>query len=155
MDQTTLTQGLEKLKSEIDGSELSAGSDKVSIISVPASNLLDAATALNGIGFDLLHSVSGVDFPDHLQVVYHLFDTTDQSAVVLKAILPRDNAQVPTVTPLWVTADWHEREAGELYGIEFLDHPDPMKLLLAEDYPGFPLRKDWAYPDLEEYLLKY
>jgi NADH-quinone oxidoreductase subunit C len=116
--------------------------------------------------FDLLNCISGVDYfePDpkkapkagfepHLEVVYHLSSLAHRRRFVLKVMLPRwkDNKpgalpEVPTVSALWATADWHEREVYDLCGVWFTGHPDMTRILLAEDWVGHPLRKDYEFP---------
>ncbi len=116
--------------------------------------------------FDLLNCISGVDyleidpkkapkagFEPHLEVVYHLSSFTHRHRLVLKLMLPRwkDNKpnelpEVPSVTPLWRTADWHEREVYDLSGVWFTGHPDLTRILLSEDWVGHPLRKDYEFP---------
>jgi len=117
--------------------------------------------------FDLLNCISGVDYlePDpkkapkagfepHTEVVYHLSSFAHPGQrFVLKLILPRwkDDKpgripEVPSVTSLWPAADWHEREVYDLSGIWFEGHPDLRRILLAEDWVGHPLRKDYEFP---------
>ena len=116
--------------------------------------------------FDLLNCISGVDYlePDpkkapkagfepHLEVVYHFSSFTHKHRFTLKLVLPRwqDNRPgalpaVPSVADLWRTADWHEREVYDLSGIWFTGHPDLSRILLAEDWVGHPLRKDYEFP---------
>ena len=116
--------------------------------------------------FDLLNCISGVDYfePDpkkapkagfepHLEVVYHMQSFTHRHRFVLKVNLPRwkddkpgQLPEVPTVTDLWPAADWHEREVYDLCGVWFVGHPDPRRMLLAEDWEGHPLRKDYEFP---------
>ena len=116
--------------------------------------------------FDLLNCISGVDyleidpkkvakagFEPHLEVVYHFSSFTHNHRFVVKVLLPRwkDNQlgalpEVPSVTGLWRTADWHEREVYDLSGVWFAGHPDPRRMLLAEDWIGHPLRKDYEFP---------
>jgi NADH-quinone oxidoreductase subunit C len=116
--------------------------------------------------FDLLNCISGVDYlePDpkkaakagfepHLEVVYHLSSFKHRHRFVVKLILSRwkDNKpgalpEVPSVTDLWRTADWHEREVYDLSGVWFTGHPNLTRILLAEDWVGHPLRKDYEYP---------
>ena len=94
--------------------------------------------------FDYLICLSGVDFNDgNLGVVYHLFSMTKRHRIVLKVKVPKDRPELPSVEPIWKTANWHEREAYDLFGIIFLDHPDPRRILLPDDWEGFPLRKDY------------
>ncbi len=117
--------------------------------------------------FDLLNNISGVDyletdakkvakagFEPHLEVVYHLSSVAFPGRrFTLKVILPRwkdgvvgELPEVPTVSHLWRTADWHEREVYDLVGVRFIGHPDPRRILMADDWVGHPLRKDFEYP---------
>jgi NADH:ubiquinone oxidoreductase subunit C len=66
----------------------------------------------------------------------------------LRVRVPRESASVPTVSAVWSTAGWHEREAWDLLGITFAGHPDPRRMLMEEDWVGHPLRKDYVMPDL-------
>jgi NADH-quinone oxidoreductase subunit C len=116
--------------------------------------------------FEFLNCISGVDYlePDpkktpkagfdpHLEVVYHFSSFTHRHRLVLKIILPRwkDNKpgelpELPSLTSLWATADWHEREVYDLSGVRFIGHPDLRRILLSEDWLGHPLRKDYEFP---------
>jgi len=116
--------------------------------------------------FNLLNCISGVDYfqPDpkkaaktewqpHMEVVYHLSSLIHKHRLVLKVCLPRwqDDTpgrlpQVPTVTGVWSTANWHEREVFDLCGVQFAGHPDLRRILCPEDWVGHPLRKDYQMP---------
>jgi NADH-quinone oxidoreductase subunit C len=104
-----------------------------------------------GLGFDCLSNLSGVDYPKKsaIQVVYHLFSYPHRHHFVLKVDAVRDDPVVPTVSDLWSTADWNEREVFDLLGVCFSGHPDLRRILMPEDWPGHPLRKDFVEP--EEY----
>ncbi len=95
--------------------------------------------------FDSLMCLSGVDHgPDKtLGVVYHLFSMSQRHTITLKVEVPRDGGALPTVSDVWRTADWHEREAYDLYGMRFEGHPDLRRILLPDDWEGYPLRKDY------------
>ncbi len=94
--------------------------------------------------FDYLMSLSGVDLNDgNLAVVYHLSSMQKRHRIVLKVKVPKDKPGVPSVESIWKTANWHEREAFDLFGIVFLDHPDLRRILLPDDWVGHPLRKDY------------
>ena len=97
--------------------------------------------------------VAKAGFEPHLEVVYHLSSFALRHRFVLKLLLPRwkDNQvgqlpEVPSVVEIWKTADWHEREVYDLNGVFFVGHPDLRRILLAEDWEGHPLRKDYEYP---------
>jgi NADH-quinone oxidoreductase subunit C len=98
--------------------------------------------------FDWLANLSGVDYPAEgkLAVVYDLWSYELRHEFAVKVFCPRENPHVPSVSDLWRAAEWHEREAYDLLGIVFDGHPDLRRILLAEDWVGFPLRKDYVFP---------
>ncbi|MDZ4819808.1 MAG: NADH-quinone oxidoreductase subunit C [Planctomycetota bacterium] len=116
--------------------------------------------------FDMLNCISGVDYfePDakkaakvdwqpHTEVVYHLWSVPNRMSLVLKVMLPRwkdDRAgeipELDTVSDIWRTADWHEREVYDLSGIHFVGHPNLRRILCPEDWVGYPLRRDYEMP---------
>ena len=100
----------------------------------------------NGLDFDYLFCETCVDFKTHLTMVYHLTSTTHRHHLVVKIKLDRANPQVETVALIWRTAEFHEREVYELFGVVFLNHPDLRKLILPDDWEGYPLRKDYEDP---------
>jgi len=90
----------------------------------------------------------GVDRGDGFEVIYCLFSFDKKHKLTLKAPLPKENPEIESVTPIWKAANWHEREIAELFGIKFLNHPDPRGILLPEDWDeGYPMRKDWEGKD--------
>ena len=98
--------------------------------------------------FDYLMCVSGIDTNDgKLGVVYHLFSMAHKQKIVLKASCVKDHPHVQSVSAVWGTANWHEREAFDMYGIVFDGHPDLRRILCPDDYPGYPLRKDFKVPE--------
>ena len=103
------------------------------------------------LAFDNLMCLSGVDYPKEdpprLEVVYNLFSYEHRHTFVLKVHLPREEPSVPTVESVWGVANWHEREAYDMFGIVFAGHSDLRRILLPDDWQGYPLRKDWEDPD--------
>jgi NADH-quinone oxidoreductase subunit C len=97
--------------------------------------------------FDYLMCLSGVDFKRKLGVVYHLHSMTLRHKIVLKVEVPTETPDVPSVESVWKTANWHEREAFDLYGLNFTGHPDLRRILLPYDWEGHPLRKDYEVPE--------
>ncbi|MGQ9729897.1 MAG: NADH-quinone oxidoreductase subunit C [Candidatus Zipacnadales bacterium] len=91
-----------------------------------------------------LSSLCGIDYGDELGVVYHLYQLGKPNRVVLHVRMPRQEPKVPSIADIIPAANWKEREAMELFGIEFIGHPDPRKLLLPEGWEGYPLRKDYG-----------
>lgn len=117
--------------------------------------------------FALLNNLSGTDFLEtdpkkvakagfdpHLEVIYHLSSFAEPGRrIALKVVLPRWKNDVvgalpelPTVSGVWRTADWHEREVFDLLGVRFVGHPDPRRILMNDDWVGHPLRKDYEFP---------
>jgi NADH-quinone oxidoreductase subunit C len=101
----------------------------------------------------LLRCLSGVDHEaEGMEVVYHLMSLTKPHEVTIKAKLPPDSLHVASVASVWSAADWHEREARDMFGIEFDGHPHLVPLLLPEDMTDhFPLRKDNPLAEIDEW----
>ncbi len=97
--------------------------------------------------FDYLVDLCGVDYlgknPVRYEVVYHLYSIKHRHALRIKAGVPGHNARIDSVMPVWIGANWHERECYDMYGIVFDGHPDLRRVLLPEDWQGHPLRKDY------------
>jgi len=96
--------------------------------------------------FDMLSCLTGIDNgPESgtMEVIYHLNSIPFQLQLALKVVLPRAELIVSSVVSVWKTANWHEREAFDLFGIHFANHPDLRRILLPEDWEGHPLRKDY------------
>lgn len=95
--------------------------------------------------FDYLRSQCGVDYPDDgvIASVYHLFSYAKNHAHTVKFHCDRTSPEVPTVEGLWPTANWYERETFDLLGIIFLGHSDLRRLMMPDDWIGYPLRKDY------------
>lgn len=95
--------------------------------------------------FDFLQCITAVDWPKKniIEMVYHLYSYPLRHSFVVKAELPRDNPVIPSVVDLWGAADWNEREQFDLYGVGFSGHPDLRRILMPDDWPGYPMRKDY------------
>jgi NADH-quinone oxidoreductase subunit C len=115
---------------------------------VAREELLDLVAELGedeDLSFDLLVSVTATDFPGRrprFWVSYELYSTTHRHRLRVKVGLDEDDARVPSVVGLYPTADWHERETYDFFGIDFEGHPDLRRILLPEGWEGWPLRKD-------------
>ncbi len=121
---------------------------------VEKDKLLEIARSIkDDLGYDLLTSVTGVDYlpEEKMEVVYHAYKTTGGPGLVFKVQVPRqDPIEIPSVTPLWPGVDFQEREIWDLLGIKFTGHPDLRRILLWEGFAGHPLRKDWKEGFYEE-----
>lgn len=118
--------------------------------SLPADQILTIAEIVKDeLGYKMLMSITGVDYKTNYEVVYHIYKLDSPYPIVLKCSLPHEDApEIASLTPMWAGADLQEREVYDLMGIVFVGHPDLRRVLLADDFPGHPLRKDWeADPD--------
>jgi len=102
--------------------------------------------ATDALYFDYLFCLTCVDWKTHLTMVYHLSSTKHRHAIVVKSKLDRTTPVIETVCDIWRTAEFHEREVSEMFGVDFKNHPDLRKLILPDDWIGFPLRKDYEDP---------
>ncbi len=96
--------------------------------------------------FDYLTCLTGMDNgleKNTMEVIYHLYSIPYNHSIVLKVEMDRLLPEISSVAGIWRTADWHEREAYDMFGIKFLGHPDLRRILLPADWEGFPLRKDY------------
>lgn len=119
---------------------------------VPAGRLLEICRVVRDEApflLDYCSLVTGVDRPEagQIEVVYHLFSMTAHHELLLKVRVPRDDPRVPSVSGIWSAANWHERETYDLFGIAFDGHPDLRRIMMTEDWVGYPLRKDYVYED--------
>jgi NADH-quinone oxidoreductase subunit C len=158
------------LEAECGGKIKSKNAEAIDpFIVVEPADLIAVMTLLRDhprLKFDILNCISGVDyieldpkkapkagFEPHFEVVYHLSSIDHRHRFVVKVLLPRwkDNKpgelpEVPSLVNVWPAADWHEREAFDLTGVMFAGHPDLRRILLADDWVGHPLRKDYEFP---------
>ena len=128
---------------------------------VPREHIVEVCAYLKttpGLEFNFLSDICGFDRgPEEearIEVNYHLFSTTKFHRLRLKVVLNEDDAHVPTVTGVWRTANWHERETYDLFGVIFDNHPDLRRILLPDDWQGHALRKDFPLRGYEPYSLE-
>lgn len=95
--------------------------------------------------FNFLCCLTGVDYKEHMEVVYNFHSLDLDHYLCLKVKMARSNPKIISTQPVWNTADWHEREAYDLLGIEFEGHPNLSRILLEDDWEGHPLRKDYTF----------
>lgn len=127
------------------------------VVDLRPDALPEVARYLKDAGFDSLMCLSGLDTKglkaapglppaDRILVVYHLCATTTGEKIALRVTLDRDAPRVPSVSGVWGVADWHEREAFDMYGVVFDGHPALTRILCTDDWVGHPLRKDYVPP---------
>ena len=118
-----------------------------SAVLVESNSILEVCRFLNqtaGLDFDYLVNLTGVDYLDYLEVVYHLASLKRNHSLILKSKChDREQPVVPSVTSVWQGADFQEREAYDLLGIRFEGHPNMKRIFLWEGFQGYPLRRDY------------
>jgi len=115
---------------------------------------LELFRAVHDLGFLHLSMVGGIDWVDHREVVYVLWTDRDRQYVVLSTDLPADDPHIESASAVWPSANWHEREAWELVGIEFDHHPDLRHLLTPDGYEFHPLLRSFKLHEPEELEVK-
>ena len=124
-------------------------------VNIPAADIPAVLQHLRDTaGFDLLADLTAVDWAEGVSprftVVYHLFSTTSHNYLRVAANCASDSApEVPSVVSLWAGANWHERECYDMFGINFTGHPDLRRILMWDEYPFFPLRKEFPLAGIE------
>jgi NADH-quinone oxidoreductase subunit C len=158
-DTKPLLDFVEKLKAEKPEAvvEVREALGEVTVI-VPREHIVEACRFMKQtLDFDMLADLCGVDRgPEEdprFEVNYHLFSTKHHKRLRLKVLLSEDDPHVATVTTVWKTANWHERETYDMFGIIFDGHPDLRRILLPSDFDGHPLRKDYPLRGYEPYSL--
>jgi NADH/F420H2 dehydrogenase subunit C len=143
----TNEQLVEKVKSLVPEAEFSESKDYLNV-TIPPEKLHELCFRLKNDKdtlFDYLFCLTGVDWGNELGVVYHLSSTELKHYIVLKVkTSDRENGAIDTVCDIWRTAEFHEREVFDLLGVKFNNHPDLRRLLLDENWVGYPLRKDYV-----------
>jgi NADH:ubiquinone oxidoreductase subunit C len=138
-----------KLSEILPGASFEEGGQWLTI-NISAGDWLSLAKQLRytpELHFDYLFCLTCIDWKTNLTMVYHLESTQYRHPIVIKAKLERTNPEIESVSAIWRTAEFHEREVYELFGVNFLNHPDLRLLILPDGWEGkFPLRKDFEDP---------
>jgi NADH-quinone oxidoreductase subunit C len=148
----TSNQIVEKLQQKF-GSKITAAfpDDKHPRVHIDAADLREIGQFLYSdpeLKLDWLANHTGIDYvaDQKMACCYDLWSFDLRHVFAVKVFTPRENPSIPSVADLWPAADWHEREAFDLLGIDFPGHPDLRRILCADDWEGFPLRKDYVFP---------
>ena len=161
-----LTRLKDRFGDHIVGADLEALDPWVGVAPDGLLELCQFLKSESDLAFDMCNCITVVDYlitdpkkakksteEPRLEVVYHLTSIRHKHSIIVKVTLPRwendvegELPTVPSVAGIWRTADWHERETYDLSGVWFEGHPDLRRILLPEDWEGFPLRKDYVMP---------
>jgi NADH-quinone oxidoreductase subunit C len=118
-----------------------------SVVSPPAIQEVCAFMKADDLlSFVHLENLAGVDYKDRIEVVYTMYSMKHEHRYTLKCKLPRVDPKLPTVEMVWGVANWHEREAYDMFGVVFEGHSDLRRILCPDDWAGWPLRKDYKIP---------
>ncbi len=123
---------------------------------VPMDRLLEVAGHLRATGFDVCTDVTATDWPprpERFDVIYCLYSIRDRHRLRLK-VRAADGAAVPSVTGIWPMANWLEREVFDMFGITFAGHPDLRRILMPDEWQGYPQRKDYPLEGPGELMLE-
>lgn len=137
----------EEISNHISDSVVSSDDNSVYISREKIYEVLKFLKETSGFSFDLLSSITAVDYIDHFEVVYHLKSLITLSKATLKVKLGfgrEDQPEIDSAYNLWKGADFQEREVFDLMGIHFVNHPNLKRILLWDGFPGHPLRKDFV-----------
>tara|TARA_B110000438_G_scaffold276911_1_gene299078 strand:- start:387 stop:866 length:480 start_codon:yes stop_codon:yes gene_type:complete len=137
-----------KAISSIDGVDLNLESDFISVSSVSLLAVAEKFTNDLTLDFDFLMCITALDDGNskNFTVAYNFHSNKNNHSIEVRVSIA-DGEDVPSIAGIWKTADWHEREAYDMMGINFSGHPDLKRILLPEDWEGFPLRKDYEVAD--------
>ena len=145
MENKVFRQQVEELASKVNGEvEESFG---VLILKVKAPYVIETLTAAKYFAdapCDFLHDLGGLDLGDHFEVVYQLSSLRGSQRLRVKAIVDRENPVIDSVTRIWQGANFLEREAYDMFGIIFKEHPNLKRIYMWDDFEGYPLRKDYV-----------
>jgi NADH-quinone oxidoreductase subunit C len=148
--QLTNEKVLEKLTAKFGDSVFESNEFRGELtVVIPKDRIVDVCRFLkeeNELGFDLLADMCGIDMntpSKRFGVIYNLYSLANKHRIRLKIFTEEENPKVPTVTGVWGTANWHEREAFDMFGIIFEGHPDLRRIYMPDEFAYHPLRKDF------------
>lgn len=118
------------------------------VIVVAVDKLHQAAEELLAIGFDRMSMVTAVDWPDRIELVYRLTSRSLSANAFVKTSVGREEPHVVSLCEIWPSANWQEREVFDMFGVVFDGHPDLRRILLPDEWVGWPLRKDYEDPNI-------
>lgn len=136
----------ESLQATLPSPVFEEGTEWTTVAIDPAAWEGVAKALAASLNFDYLFCVTAVDWKTHFTMVYHLTSTSHRQTLVVKVKLDHDQPRIATVSNIWRTAEFHEREAFDLFGVVFTGHPDLRRLFMTDQWKGWPLRKDYEDP---------
>lgn len=137
---------IKELSARFPGINVSAVAEAYMMCILPDKELIYPLCEFlkNDLGYDYLQFLTCIDRLDRLELQYHLYSYGQRCKIVLKTSVVRTKGSVRSVSAVWKTADWHERETYDLFGVIFEGHPCLKRILLEDDFEGYPLLKDFV-----------
>ena len=127
------------------GSKITWDESNDNVLTVEAKSLVDVMTFLKGEGYDFLADITSIDYKDKYAVLYQLYQFGGSGHLTVRAELDHEKPEVNSLCGLWDGANWLEREVYDMMGIRFKFHPNLKRILMWEEFEGFPLRKDYVH----------
>lgn len=149
-----LSHAIEEIKKKYSDKILEVeGEETDHIMKIEAPVLLEITKELKDAGFDHLSFVTAADNKNRennntITLVYGLFTTFGKDQLLIELDIPRDKPEVESVVSVWAGANWHEREVFDLFGVKFNQHPDLRRILMPDEWEGYPLRKDFTHENI-------
>jgi NADH-quinone oxidoreductase subunit C len=145
MDDMTKNNQLDNLRAKMEDRIEISSDNFFTYLQVGSADILSLMQNLKEyMGMNYLANLTAVDLDQEFEVVYHLYAIPDNGLkLAVKTRVPRDQAEIASIFAIYPTADWQEREVFDLMGIRFSGHPNPVRILLPDDFIGHPLRKDF------------
>lgn len=137
---------VEKLQDEFKEIECKIDSEHRISVSVSKDKLLEVATYIkHELGFMTPNMCTGIDTTTDIEIIWHIGVIQGPQLIALRTKTDRDKSLCPSLTPIWRGFDWHERETYDLLGVNFENHPDLRRILMPDNWEGYPLREDYIY----------
>jgi len=141
-DKNLRQQLVDSLQNKFSGVETSED-DGIVVSTKMLIDIMQELKENSDFGFDMLTNLTAIDHDEHFTIVYHLVSLKYGFTLTVKVRARKENPEVPSVVPIWGSADWQEREVYDLMGIVFTGHPNLKRILLDDHFEGHPLRKDY------------
>lgn len=153
MSNQEINSVLAKLQAQYGDDVKIIGEEAQSALLVESHRLLELLKELKTNGFyqfNMLRNLTAVDYQEYMEIVYHLYSLPLRQMITVKTRCGMENSEVPSITGMWPSANFQEREIYDLLGVKFTDHPDLRRILMPEEFSGHPLRKTYNVGNTEE-----
>jgi NADH-quinone oxidoreductase subunit C len=153
MSNQEINSVLVKLQAQYGDDVKIIGEEAQSALLIESHRMLELLRELKTNGFyqfNMLRNLTAVDYLEYMEIVYHLYSLPLRQMITVKTRCGMENSEVPSITGMWPSANFQEREIYDLLGVKFTDHPDLRRILMPEEFSGHPLRKTYNVGNTEE-----